>query len=338
MDNCVYHIKLFEKFDQREIYSTPKMDIYYINYNYDNHTYSVRLCRDYIKKGNTSVKKSSIAVPAIILATALGASSGLYIKALPFSSLAFVGFRMGVPFLILLPLMIKRKAVLGPKINRKMVWTGSVLNTIRMVLYILSYKLTTLTNAVVLLYLWPIFALLIHAGTSRQRIKPKEAALLLMALFGVILLNIHKGFSFAEADLMGSVVMILSAFILAISTLIFKDTLKESSEGEVLYFQNAIGALIFIPILLMEIPGAEPLAISTGLFYGFTVGIIGFGLFFFALKRLPIFQYGALGYTEVFFGVLFGIFLLGEDLRWNVIAGAILILTSSFLSRLTNQD
>lgn len=284
------------------------------------------------------MKKSSLAVPAIILATALGASSGLYIKAIPFSSLAFVGFRMGVPFLFLLPLMIKRKMVLGPKLNRKIVWKGSVLNTIRMVLYILSYKLTTLTNAVVLLYLWPIFALLIHSATSRQRIKPKEAGLLLMALSGVVLLNIHKGFSLSETDLMGSIAMIASAFIMAISILIFKDTLKDNSEGEVLYFQNAIGALIFIPVLLLEVPGADLFAIGTGLFYGFTVGIVGFGLFFFALKRLPIFQYGALGYTEVFFGVLYGVFLLGEDLRWNVLLGAVLILTSSFLSRLLKQD
>jgi drug/metabolite transporter (DMT)-like permease len=203
-----------------------------------------------------------------------------------------------------------------------------------MVLYILSYKLTTLTNAVVLLYLWPIFALLIDAFLARQRIKFKEAGLLLMALTGVVFLNIHKGFSFSHSDLMGSGVMILSAFILAISMIIFKGALEDNSEGEVLYFQNTLGALIFIPILLLEIQGVPSRAVFTGLLYGFSVGVLGFGCLFIALKRLPIFQYGAMGYIEVFFGVLFGIFLLGEDLRWNIIVGTILILISSFLSRL----
>jgi drug/metabolite transporter (DMT)-like permease len=186
----------------------------------------------------------------------------------------------------------------------------------------------------VLLYLWPIFALLIDSFLTRQRIKFKEAGLLLMALTGVIFLNIHKGFSFAHSDLLGSGVMILSAFILAISMIIFKDALEDNSEGEVLYFQNALGALIFIPILLLEIQGTPSKAIYTGLIYGMSVGVLGFGCLFIALKRLPIFQYGAMGYIEVFFGVLFGIFLLGEDLRWNIIVGTILILISSFLSRL----
>ncbi|MDA3811659.1 MAG: DMT family transporter [Spirochaetaceae bacterium] len=280
------------------------------------------------------MKKINIAIPVIILATALGASSGLYIKSLPFSSMALTGFRMGVPFLLLLPMMIRRKMILGPVKNRKKIWIGSLLNTVRMVLYILSYKLTTLTNAVVLLYLWPIFALLIHAFLSKERIKLKEAGLLFMALSGVVFLNIHKGFSFSESDLTGSLVMILSAIIFSISIVIFKDALADNSEGEVLYFQNALGALIFVPILFMEIPGVPLPDILTGLFYGLSVGVLGFGFFFFALKRLPIFQYGALGYIEVFFGVLYGIVLLGEDLRWNIILGAVLILVSSFLSRL----
>jgi drug/metabolite transporter, DME family len=280
---------------------------------------------------------NKLAIPAIILATALGASSGLYIKSLPFSSLALTGFRMGIPFLFFLPLMIKRGLILGSSQNRKKILAGSILNSLRMILYVMSYKLTTLTNAVVLLYLWPIFALLLNGIITKQRLQFKEISLLLMALSGVILLNFHKGFSLSGTDLTGSLLMICSAIILAVTTLIFKDVLSDHSEGEVLFFQNAFGALIFIPILIFEIPGVALTSTLTGLFYGLSVGIIGFGCFFYALKRLPIFQYGALGYIEVFFGVLFGIFLLGEDLRWNIIIGAILILISSFLSKILSQ-
>jgi len=280
------------------------------------------------------IKGKKLAFPAIILATALGASSGLYIKSLPFSSLGLTGFRMGVPFLLLLPLMIRKKMIIGPAQNRKRVWTGSLLNAVRMFLYIASYKLTTITNGVVLLYTWPLFALLIHALTSRERLKIKEIVLLLTAFTGVILLNIHKGFSLTGTDMLGSLFMIASALIFSISTLIFKGALADHSEGEVLYFQNALGALIFLPILLAEIKGIPARAVLTGIFYGFSVGIVGFGCFFIALKRLPIFQYGAMGYIEVFFGVLYGILLLGEDIRWNIIVGALLILVSSFLSRM----
>ncbi len=244
---------------------------------------------------------------------------------------------MGVPFLFLLPLMIKRKMILGPVKNRKKIWMGSLLNAIRMILYVLSYKLTTMTNAVVLLYTWPLFALLIHSITTREKLKVKEIGLLIIAFSGVILLNAHKGFSLSGSDMKGNIFMIISALIFAISLLIFKDALVDHSEGEVLYFQNALGAVILIPFLAAEIPGMPLTATLTGLFYGFSVGIIGFGCFFIALKRLPIFQYGVLGYFEVFIAVLFGILLLGEEVRWNIILGALMILITSFLSRMEAQ-
>jgi drug/metabolite transporter (DMT)-like permease len=283
------------------------------------------------------LNRKNIAIPAILLATTLGASSGLFIKSLPFSGLGMTGFRMGVPFLFLLHLMITRKMILGPVKNRKKIWMGSLLNAIRMILYVLSYKLTTMTNAVVLLYTWPLFALLIHSITTREKLKVKEIGLLIIAFSGVILLNAHKGFSLSGSDMKGNIFMIISALIFAISLLIFKDALVDHSEGEVLYFQNALGAVILIPFLAAEIPGMPLTATLTGLLYGFSVGIIGYGCFFIALKRLPIFQYGVLGYFEVFIAVLFGILLLGEEVRWNIILGALMILITSFLSRMEAQ-
>ena len=283
------------------------------------------------------MNRTKLAVPAIIIATAIGASSGLYIKSLPFSSFALTGFRMSIPFLFFLPLMIKRGLVLGKKENRNKVLLGSSLNATRMFLYVLAYKLTTITNAVVLLYLWPIFALLLDNIIYKKRLKLNEFLILFMALFGVVLLNIQKGFSISGNDLLGSIIMIFSALIFSITMLVFKEILNGHSEGETLFFQNAIGAIVFIPFLLMELPNIPFADTSLALIYGFSVGILGFGLFFYALKRLSIFQYGALGYTEVFFGVFYGVLLLGEGLTLNIIIGVILILSSSFLSRFSSK-
>lgn len=268
-----------------------------------------------------------------MIATLLGASSGLYIKTLPFSSPGMAGFRMGVPFLFLLPYVLKRSMSLGPVLHRKRIWLGSLLNAVRMILYVLSFKLTTLTNAIVLLYTWPLFALLIHAVTARTRLKIKETILLLIAFSGVVFLNLHRGFSLSDNDMKGSLLMLASAFIFAISTLIFKGALVNHTEGEVLYFQNALGAVVFLPLLLLELPGVPIQAVLTGILYGVSVGIIGFGCFFYALKRLPVFEYSALGYIEVFYGVMMGLLFLGEALRWNIILGGILVLLPSFISQ-----
>jgi drug/metabolite transporter (DMT)-like permease len=278
-------------------------------------------------------KGKGAALPAILVATFLGASSGLYIKTLPFSSPGMAGFRMGVPFLFLLPYIAKRSMCLGPVLHRKRIWLGSLLNAVRMILYVLSFKLTTLTNAIVLLYTWPLFALLIHATITKTRLKIRETVLLLVAFAGVVVLNLHRGFSLSGNDMKGSLLMLSSAFIYAISTLIFKGALVNHTEGEVLYFQNALGAVVFIPLLLLELRGLAFQPMLLGTVYGISVGIIAFSCFFFALKRLPIFEYSALGYIEVFFGVVLGILFLGEELRWNIVLGGMLVLLPSFLSQ-----
>ncbi|MDC7241381.1 MAG: DMT family transporter [Spirochaetales bacterium] len=279
------------------------------------------------------MNSSIIAIAAIIGGAALGASSGLYIKSLPFSSLALTGYRMCIPFLCLLPLMIRRKVALGPPRRRKQVVIASVFNGIRMLLYVLAYKLTSIASAVVLLYLWPLFALIINGIYRREKPNLREIVLILLAIGGVVLLNFQKGFSFSGEAMLGNISMILSALIFSVATLIFKEALKDHDEGEVVYFQNALGALVFLPFMIAESVGAPAAEIGLGLVYGLSVGILAWGFYFFALKRLPLFQYSALTYIEVFFGVVFGILFVAEDMTLLKTAGIALVLLASVLSR-----
>ncbi len=282
--------------------------------------------------------KSKKPLVSIILGTLIGASSGLFIKSISFSSLAFSGFRMGVPFLILLPMMIKKGLVLGPRVCRKKLWFGSLFNAVRMLLYILAYKLTSMANGVVLLYLWPLFALLLEAAFRKKKLKLKEIGLLFLALLGVICLNLEKGFSLSPNDLMGSICMIASAFIFSASALIFKDALVDHSEVEVLYFQNALGAVVFLPFMLAELPVTAAAETGVAAIYGLLVGIVAFGCMFYAMKRMPMFQYGALTYLEVIFGVFLGMLFLQEGFSLFKGLGILMVLSASILSRFAGDS
>ncbi len=280
------------------------------------------------------MKNSFIAILAVITATALGASSGLYIKSLSFSSLALAGFRMSVPFLVFLPSMIRKRTFLGPPRMRKRVIAASALNALRMLLYILAYKMTSIANAVVLLYLWPLFALVLDAVHKKEKLKIREVLLILLAISGVILLNLQKGFSFAGSTMIGNLCMFLSALSFSFTALIFKEALKDHNEGEVVYFQNGLGALVFLPFMILESIHSSPAEIALGVLYAFTVGVLAWVLFFLALKGLSVFQYGALTYIEVFFGVLFGMLFLDEGMTVFKGSGIVLVLCASVLSRL----
>lgn len=270
---------------------------------------------------------------AVLAAAGLGASSGLYIKGLAFSSLAMSSLRMTVPFLLALPAVARHGLILGKPGMRRQLLVASSLNAVRMFLFILAYKLTAIGNAVVLLYLWPVFSLLIDSIHLRRPLSPAKMGVLLLATGGVVAMNLHRDFSLAGPDLLGSLCMIASALIFAATNITFKQSLAVMSEVDTLYFQNGVGALVFLPFLLAEIPGASLAHLGIGVLYGIVVGLIGFGLFFVGMKRMPMFQYSALSYCEVPFGLLMGIVFRGERMTINQAVGIALIVAGSFLAQ-----
>ncbi len=277
--------------------------------------------------------RNLLPVIALICATSLGASSGLYIKGLSLSSFALSGLRLGVPFLLVLPAVAQKRLLLGPREHRLKLWSASLLNAVRIFLYILAFKLTAMGNAIVLLYLWPIFALLLRCAGAGKFPKPGQMLILLTAFAGVVVMNLHRDFSLQGKDLPGSLFMILSALILAGTMIIFKSTLKDMSETHTLFYQNGIGALFFLPFLFVETSSVPLAHLGLGALYGFLVGFCAFGLFFYALKRLSVFQYSAMTYMEVFFGLLFSVVILREQMTVNLAIGVLMVLSASFLAQ-----
>ena len=159
-----------------------------------------------------------------------------------------------------------------------------------------------------------------------------------MAFSGVVIMNSHREFSLDNNDLYGSISMILSAFIFSLAVLLNKKALSGYSEGEVVYFQSSLGALVFIPILIREISMYKGQDMISGSVYGFLVGIVAFMLFFYALKRVSVFHYSIMTYSEIVFAVLFGIVFLDETLAVNQVAGMIIVVVSSFAAHRVKDD
>jgi drug/metabolite transporter (DMT)-like permease len=272
-------------------------------------------------------------VLAILAGAVIGASSGLYIKGLAFSSLAMSALRMSVPLFAVLPRTARHGLLLGKPGMRRLLFLTSALNAGRMYLFILADKLTAMSNAVVLLYLWPVFALLIDSASAKKRLSGAKFGVLFLATGGVVVMNLHRGFSLSGPDLLGSACMIVSAFVYAGTNVVYKQALSVMDESDVIYFQNGVGGIVFLAFLIAEIPGIPIAQLGIGIFYGFTVGFIGFGLFFYGMKRLPLFQYSALSYSEIPFGVFLGIAFRGETMTLNQAAGIVLIVAGSVLAQ-----
>lgn len=193
------------------------------------------------------MKRSLYLLPvlAVMAGAAIGASSGLYIKALAFSSLALTGFRTGIPALLMLPAMLRRGRALGLPGRREGLWVASAINAARMLLYVMAFKLTTVGIAVVLLYLWPIFALVFESAHTKKAPGASRIALVALSFAGVLVMNLHRGLGLSRGDLYGSLLMVASAAGYAITAIMFKKALESVSEAETVYFQNAVGAIVY---------------------------------------------------------------------------------------------
>jgi drug/metabolite transporter (DMT)-like permease len=202
-----------------------------------------------------------------------------------------------------------------------------------MLLYVMAFKLTSVGNAVVLLYLWPIFALVFESARTKRAPGASRIGLVALSFAGVVVMNLHRGLGLSKGDLYGSLLMIASAAGYAVTVILFKKALESVGEADVVYFQNVVGAVVYLPFLIAGIVSAPARDIALGVVYGGTVGLLGFFCYFFAMKRLPIFQYGALAYTEVPIGMILGVLILGEGFVPNQLVGAIIVITASLLAQ-----
>jgi len=269
---------------------------------------------------------------SIILAGILWGTGGLIIRFIDLPSISMSFFRVISPTVaVLLWFFLKRsKFSITWSIPLAIV---SVLNAIRMYLYFVSYSLTTMGNAVIMIYTWPIFASLFGMLFFHEKTTSKKLLLLFLSFIGMILMFTGKTFSFHARDMLGMGIMILSSMIYALTMPIYKRELQKTSRLLTIFYQNIAGAIIYLPVFLMTYPYPTLIQSASGIGYGFVIGFLCFLLFFQGLRHVSASTAGGLSYVEVITSVLLGAIILQEPITITMILGAVCILGSAYFLR-----
>lgn len=268
---------------------------------------------------------------AVILCALLAGSNGIIIKhleSLDANAIAWV--RSAVPTIVLGAWMIASKIPFFRGNYKKMLF-ASLLNAMRMYLYLISYKYTSIGNAVIIFYSWPIFVTLLSAIVLKERIKGFQVLLSMLAFGGLILAYSDQEFSFEDRDMIGMVASLLSAILYAWTVVIFKPETTNYRRNEIIFYQNFLGALLFIPFFIIGFPSATWSDINLSIFYSAMVGLLIFNLFFYGLKYLKASAASSIMYIEVASAIVFSYLWYDDQLSVNMIIGGALILISSFL-------
>lgn len=266
----------------------------------------------------------------VVLAIMIMGSSGVFIKFLELPSIVLASFRVAIPTLLLFIYFRLKKVKL---FHRPVKWMllGSLLNAIRIYFFMNSYAYTGIANAVIILYSWPIFASIFSMLFLREKIPGRNIFLLLLPFAGIIIIFSSHPFSLENNDFIGMSSMLLSAIIYALSVIVFKKESDRFSGYETVFFQNLAGSILFTPFLFLV--DFELTAGKAGLLLLFStsIGVIAFGLFFSALRKIKASTVSFLSYLEVIIATTYGVLIFDEKITWQLITGGILIIVSTIL-------
>lgn len=142
----------------------------------------------------------------------------------------------------------------------------------------------------------------------------------------------NQEWSFRDRDVIGMLLMMASAALYALTIIIYKKHSNEYSSLETIFYQNIVGAIVFLPFVFVHASSLSlhDATIAAG-FYGGVVGIGSFLLIFYALKKLTTLRFSLTHYSEAVFAVSYGVLFLNESLTWNMVVGGLLIILAGWL-------
>ena len=186
---------------------------------------------------------------------------------------------------------------------------------------------TNASRMVVFIYLTPVLtALGLHLAIPGERLKAGQWLGVLVAFFGVALAFFNTGKSTLVGDLCG----IAAAFFWSATTVLIRATrLAQASATKTLFYQLGVSAAMLpVSSFLLQEPGISaltPLALASLAYQGVIVAFASYLAWFWLLGRYLAARLSVFSFLAPMFGVVFGVWLLGEPLgsQFAVAAGLV---------------
>lgn len=253
------------------------------------------------------------------------------------SPMLLVGLRSGIAALLVLVLMRWRGETLRPTPGG---WrAGLVVGALFAFEYLLVAQALLLTHAshvVVFLYTAPIFAALgLHARLPAERLHWSQWLGIGIAFFGIAVAFLGRGASAGAAHLDGAVLLgdalaLLAGVSWGATTVTIRCTvLARVPATESLLYQLVCACMLLLPAALLFGQGhfaATPAAWGHLAFQSVVVSFASFLAWFWLLRHYLASRLGVFSFLTPVFGVLLGIWLLGEPVEAGFVAGSALAL------------
>jgi drug/metabolite transporter (DMT)-like permease len=269
----------------------------------------------------------------ILISSILMAGMNLFIKLMPknfpSSEITFFRFIVGA---IIIYIYAKIKNINIKPVRKKYVYLRAIFGGFAILTLIISIKLTTLSQSIVLSNTFPIFSALYLILFFKEKVRKTIWIYLSTSFLGMYLVaNPNVVFN------MGSIVALLSGMIAGMAIIFIKKARETDNSFTIFFYLSLIGAIISgIPIISVHImPNLYELTLLVGLSL---TGAIGQLLMTYAFKFSSATEAGIITLSTVIFSMLEGVWFFNESISIMMIAGTIFILFSSIMVILPGKE
>ena len=132
----------------------------------------------------------------VLLAALIAGTNGLMIKFMSSMTAGSIAWFRAIIPLAIISMLMQSQRITFFKAPIKIPLLASGLNAVRMYLYLVAFIYTSIGNAVIIFYSWPIFVSILGFLFLKEKITCTQIGLLIMAFTGLILAYSNKPFSF----------------------------------------------------------------------------------------------------------------------------------------------
>lgn len=254
----------------------------------------------------------------LVITALLWSSGGLLIKLVEWNPVAISGMRSLIAALMMLAI-IRRPRL--PRTLPQIAGTLAYASTVT--LFVISNKLTTAANAILLQYTAPIYVALLGAWFLKERVGRSDWITIFLVLGGMVLFFIDD---LKAGGLVGNLIALLSGICFAVSIVCLRSQ-KSASPLETVFWGNTLTALIGAPFMISS-PLRGPESWLGLLLLGvFQLGL-SYVLYTIAIKKVSALEGVLIPVIEPIMNPVLVFLVLGEAPAIWAIAGGSLVLVS----------
>jgi drug/metabolite transporter (DMT)-like permease len=255
--------------------------------------------------------------------------------------LFLTGLRTGLAGLIMCPIYLFRKPP-----HQRDVWKWREFRTLALLglcgvvvnqmFFVLGLARTSVAHAAIVIALTPMLVLLMAVGVGQERLKAFKAAGMLIALAGVVVLQLGKK-SGTSATALGDFLVLLAALTFAVFTVAGKTVTKRYGPVTVNTFAYVGGGLLLLPLTLWEgsqtaLRDISALAWLSVFYMAAFASVLAYLIYYYALTHAPASRVSALSYLQPLLATLMAIPILHEPVTTPLVAGGALVLAGVYVT------